>query len=85
MTSDDTPRDYHLVAEDGVPSAEEMQREWNAARQRRLERMPAASTIAAAEYLIRIGDPERLKRWLETHPKAEQTAIANYFLKRRSP
>jgi hypothetical protein len=80
MTSDDTPRDHHLVAEDGVPSAAQLQREWDAARQRRLERMPAAATIAAAQYLIRVGDVERFKRWLETHSEAEQTAIANYLL-----
>jgi hypothetical protein len=42
----------------------------------------AASTIAAAEYLIQQGDPARLKSWLATHSASERTAILEH-LKRK--
>ena len=43
----------------------------------------AASTIDAAEYLVRQNDPARLKVWLAKHTRAERLAIKKHFLKRR--
>jgi hypothetical protein len=35
----------------------------------------AASTLAAAEFLIQQNDPQRLKRWLDKHSPEERAAI----------
>jgi hypothetical protein len=83
MTSEDQPRNYHLVAEDGVPSAAELQREWDAARKRKLEQTPASSTIAAAWFLIRLGDAKRFERWLNSHSGTERAAIAKHLLEHK--
>jgi hypothetical protein len=39
----------------------------------------AASTIDAAEYLIRLGNPARLKQWLDEHSPRECAAILDHL------
>jgi len=39
----------------------------------------AASTLAAAEYLVRENDPERLHTWLAKHTAEERAAIQKHL------
>lgn len=39
----------------------------------------AASTIMAAEYLIRANDPKQLRQWLDRHSADERAAIQKYL------
>jgi hypothetical protein len=41
----------------------------------------AASTLAAAEYLVRQKDHQRLRRWLASHSVEERQDILNYLSK----
>ena len=41
----------------------------------------AASTIAAAKYLVTQNDPERLQQWLARHSAEERAAIRQHFAK----
>jgi len=56
-----------------------------AARHRRapsisLEACPvAASTLAAADYLVRQNDAERLRQWLARHSAPERAAILRHL------
>jgi hypothetical protein len=43
----------------------------------------AASTLMAAEYLVRENDPEQLQRWLAQHGAEERTAILQHLEKRQ--
>ena len=43
----------------------------------------AASTIEAAEYLVREGDAKRLRTWLDEHPLTEARAISKHIRKYR--
>jgi hypothetical protein len=43
----------------------------------------AASTIMAAEYLVRKGDVERFRTWLDRHSAQERTAIHKHLEARR--
>jgi hypothetical protein len=38
-----------------------------------------ASTIMAAEYLVRLNDPKRLRAWLAKHTAAECKAILRHI------
>jgi hypothetical protein len=38
-----------------------------------------ASTLQAAEYLIRQGDPARLRKWLAKHSASERTTILDHL------
>jgi hypothetical protein len=58
------------IARHGVPTASTLQRIY----ERGLKR-PAATTVAAAAYLVRIGDPARLEQWLMERPPQERVAI----------
>jgi hypothetical protein len=43
----------------------------------------AAATLAAAEYLIRENDAERLRQWLAQHSAQERTAFLQHLEQRR--
>jgi hypothetical protein len=43
----------------------------------------AASTLAAADYLIKQNDPQRLRAWLAMHTAAERRAIKRYLRAKR--
>ena len=45
----------------------------------------AASTIAAAEYLVLQGDGERLRNWLAEHSAEERAAIREYMEAKQWP
>lgn len=61
-----------LVAVDGVASAAELQADYeDALRRERAQHGPAASTIAAFNWLIAQNEPRRLKDWLDRHDPDE--------------
>jgi hypothetical protein len=39
----------------------------------------AVSTLMAADFLVRLGDPERLRAWLAGHSAAEREAIRQHL------
>jgi hypothetical protein len=39
----------------------------------------AVSTLMAAEFLVQLGDPERLRAWLAGHSAAERVAIRQHL------
>jgi hypothetical protein len=43
--------------------------EWRWSRPPREKPRPAASTLAAYQYLLQLNDPEKLRAWLERHPE----------------
>jgi hypothetical protein len=45
----------------------------------------ATSTLIAAEYLVRVGDVDRLRKWLDAHSAKERTAIRAYLEAKRCP
>jgi len=57
----------------------------NAAEPEQISQQPraAASTLRAAEYLIRQKDPERMRRWLEGRSPGECAAILRHIEKRK--
>jgi hypothetical protein len=44
----------------------------------------ARSTLDAAEYLVRLNDPERLQAWLARRTAAERKAIRRHFEQRKT-
>jgi hypothetical protein len=64
-----------LMADD--VSLERAQAELNSNRS-----VPTA-TLQAAEFLVREGDRERMRRWLAKHTTEEQAAIVEYLKRRR--
>jgi len=54
-------------------------------RQRKCQKAPgaAASTLEAAEYLVRQGDAERFRAWLARHRADERAAILEHLERRR--
>jgi len=42
-----------------------------------------ASTAEAAEFLVRQGDPERLRNWLDRHTADERAAIRRHLEAKR--
>jgi hypothetical protein len=72
----DADQSYRTVARDGVSTAAEMQRDQElASRHQRIDGGPAASTVAALEYLIAQNDPARLCAWLAKRPGEERRAL----------
>jgi hypothetical protein len=49
----------------------------------RQARLPI-STIRAAEYLVQIGDRQRLRDWLGKHSRIERKALKKYFARKNS-
>jgi hypothetical protein len=45
----------------------------------------AASTLQAAEYLVRQGDAERLRSWLARHSADERAAIIKHLEHKKAP
>jgi hypothetical protein len=43
----------------------------------------AASTLMAAEYLVREGDPARMRKWLSGHTPEQRKAILQHLEQRR--
>jgi hypothetical protein len=78
-----------LVDQDGgrnVPSAAALQRVYeDTIAKQRAEHGPAASTLMAADFLFRLGDPKRLCAWLAGHSAAEREAIRQYLKKKDTP
>jgi hypothetical protein len=68
------PPKLRIVARDGVASESELQRDAHG---------PAASTIAAFEYLVRQGDPARLEAWLARHPADEVVHLRKLLLEQQ--
>jgi hypothetical protein len=77
------PPEIPLVSQHGVPSAETLQREYEANLRRRRRDVPQ-STLDAATYLDQVGDGPRFQRWLEEHHPADQAAIIAYLERKRS-
>jgi hypothetical protein len=48
---------------------EQQLQEWRWSRPPREQCRPAASTLAAYQYVLRLNDPEKLRAWLERHPE----------------
>lgn len=72
---------HRIVARDGVSTAAEMQRDQElASRQERIDGGPAASTVAALEYLIAQNDPARLCAWLAKRPGEERRALKSLMV-----
>jgi hypothetical protein len=44
----------------------------------------ASATLWAAEYLVREGDPERMRKWLARHSATERRAILEHLERRRA-
>jgi hypothetical protein len=44
-----------------------------------------ACRLADADYLLRLGDPERLRAWLGQHSAAERFAIRQHLSTRTKP
>jgi hypothetical protein len=72
------PPEIPLVSQHGVPSAETLQREYEANLRRRRRDVPQ-STLDAATYLRQVGDQARFQRWLEEHHPDDQVAILAYL------
>jgi hypothetical protein len=61
----------------GVPAGDHLDQACDVAS---LKRRPIPkSTIDAAEYLVRQGDPARLRKWLDGRPAAERAAIHKHL------
>jgi hypothetical protein len=43
----------------------------------------ACSTLDAAEFLVRVNDPQRFKAWMLQHSAAERAAIVAHINKKR--
>jgi hypothetical protein len=72
-----------LVANNGVPSAEELQRVYERTiERRRAQYGPAVSTLGAAEYLQKQDDPDRFRRWLAEHSPRERAAICAHLARK---
>lgn len=75
-----TPAPCPLVRTHGVPSASQLQAEYGARiAQRRARYGPAVSTLRAARFLLRLGDPKRLRAWLAEHGPDERIAIRQHL------
>jgi hypothetical protein len=80
---------FPTVKEAGVPSANVLQREYEAVLERRwCDHGLPKSTRDAADYLIREitskrASPQRLQVWLQGRPAAERAAIVAYIDKKR--
>jgi hypothetical protein len=71
--------DFPTVKEAGVPSAEVLQREYEATlRKRDREHGPPKSVLNLADWLAR-HNPERLKTWLLERPESERNALVTYL------
>ena len=81
-----TPAPCPLVRTHGVPSASQLQAEYEARiAQRRARYGPAVSTLRAAEYLLQLGDSKRWRAWLAEHSPAEREGIAQHLSRKRTP
>jgi hypothetical protein len=70
------PRSYRIVARDGVASAAELQRDVDqSSRKERTERGPATSTVDAFKYVVSLGDPAHLRRWLARRSSTERQQL----------
>jgi hypothetical protein len=56
-------------------------------RQRKPAARPAVaeSTLEAADYLVRLGDPKRLEAWLSGHSASERVGIIAHIEKKSGP
>jgi hypothetical protein len=72
--------DIPLVSIHGVPSAQELQRLYERKlAERRAALGPAKSTLDAADYLIKLNDPQRFANWLLEHSREEHAAIIGHI------
>lgn len=77
------PAPIRLVADSGVPTAGELQAEYERAIRRRRDQHGAArSTLMAGEFLART-DPRRLETWLMAHSPTERAGIVAHLRQRR--
>lgn len=79
------PPPIPIVKYEGVPSAEVLQREYEQAVARAQRGEPAASTLMAAEYLLKQGDLQRLKDWMDEHSLEIQAVIVKHLENKRRP
>jgi len=88
MTVEQFPRkleDIPLVLVHGVPSAASLQRGYESTLERQRERYgPAKTTLGAAAWLARYGDPKRFDAWLNGHSSQEQLAILEWLEQRNN-
>lgn len=71
------PPPIRIVRDHGVPSAAELQQYYEDCLRKRYAPV-AASTLQAAEYLVKAGDPKRFDAWLQEHsPGQRMTIIAH--------
>src|SRR5262245_37852464 len=68
-----------IVKDEGVASAEELQRDYEATLRRCLADGLPQATIDALEYLLRQHDPERLRACIAQHSSRERELIADYL------
>jgi hypothetical protein len=77
------PPRLRIVASDGVASAAELQRDYEAGlRGRFADQLPRA-TIDVAEYLDRLGDVDRFRAWLSKCTAHERRLLRAHFERKR--
>ena len=81
----ETSEPYRLVSRDGVASAAELQRIYEGTiAATRARYGPPVSTLRAARFLPRLGDPKRLRAWLAEHGPDERIAIRQHLKQKRA-
>jgi hypothetical protein len=73
------PNQAQRIVADALTLPREPERQQERQPQPRAPPRVADSTLAAAEYLVKLGDAERLRHWLMLHSLDERAAIRRHI------